>query len=363
MALICRRNDSADLQPSSGLKVFNPEVLSFSDYYPFGQLVPNRHGSSTAYRYGFNGMELDNELKGEGNSYDFGARMLDPRIGRWFARDPMEAKYPNMSSYAYAINNPIVFIDVDGRDVGITVTAKVVGTTKINLYSAGEIKKDSSLKGITQVVPVYEVVIKNESGSTATFYFTRDSFRGSTKDKTIKEVTFDVKNDGDTFSGKIKSRWKGVDNVLELRNPNDINDQTISGMKAGVEAERTAIQIHVKGASDGCLLAVGYDQFESIEEGVKIDKTNLGSNSKISQANFMNKVKEFLKEDKLNGKGQDIDVSFNKSGLGVQIKESFENIFKDILTNKFSKSELRNVNKTAIEAGRDLKKNKNKSGD
>ena len=73
---------NTDAVPSSGLKVFNAEVLSYSDYYPFGALVPNRQGSSTAYRYGFNGKEMDNELKGEGNSYDFGARMYDPRIGR-----------------------------------------------------------------------------------------------------------------------------------------------------------------------------------------------------------------------------------------------------------------------------------------
>ncbi|WP_317044843.1 RHS repeat domain-containing protein, partial [Flavobacterium columnare] len=61
-------------------------------YYPFGSLIPNRHGASNQYRYGFNGKEKDDELKGEGNSYDFGARLLDPRIGRWFSPDPMEKK-------------------------------------------------------------------------------------------------------------------------------------------------------------------------------------------------------------------------------------------------------------------------------
>ena len=36
---------NTDDVPSSGLKVFNPEVLSYSDYDPFGSLVPNRHSS------------------------------------------------------------------------------------------------------------------------------------------------------------------------------------------------------------------------------------------------------------------------------------------------------------------------------
>ena len=65
-------------------------------------LVPNRHGSSNSYRYGFQGQEKDNEIKGEGNSYDFGARMLDPRVGRWFAKDPNAKDYPYMSTYAYS---------------------------------------------------------------------------------------------------------------------------------------------------------------------------------------------------------------------------------------------------------------------
>lgn len=201
--------------------------------------------------------------------------MYDSRIGRWFARDPLEAKYPNLSGYTFALNNPLVFIDPDGRDVEITVTAKKVGTTKINLYSSSEIKKDASLKNKTLVVPVYEVIIKNESGSTATFYFTRDAFRGNPKDGTVKEVTFNVVNNKDSFLGKIKSRWKGKNNVLELRDENDLKNQTVHGMKADEAADRTAIQFHVKGASDGCLLDVGSGQFESVEEGIEIDKTDL----------------------------------------------------------------------------------------
>src|SRR5690606_36422730 len=49
------------------------------------------------YRYGFNGMEKDNEVKGKGNSYDFGARMYDSRLGRWLSIDPLTGKYPNLS--------------------------------------------------------------------------------------------------------------------------------------------------------------------------------------------------------------------------------------------------------------------------
>ncbi|MEP4780045.1 MAG: 3-coathanger stack domain-containing protein, partial [Algibacter sp.] len=54
---------------------FTADVLTFNDYYPFGSLLPNRHGSTDDYRYGFQGQEMDNEVKGEGNSINFKFRM------------------------------------------------------------------------------------------------------------------------------------------------------------------------------------------------------------------------------------------------------------------------------------------------
>ncbi len=78
-----------------------------------------RHFSSsehTGYRFGFNGMEKDDEVKGNGNSLDFGARIYDPRIGRWLSTDPLQAKYPSLSPYNISFNNPIQYMDPDGRD-------------------------------------------------------------------------------------------------------------------------------------------------------------------------------------------------------------------------------------------------------
>ena len=80
-------------------------------------LLNNRHGSvdSDAYRYGFQGQERDDEVKGSGNSYDFGARMYDPRLMRWFAPDPLEGQFPMYSTYSFALNNPIIFVDPSGK--------------------------------------------------------------------------------------------------------------------------------------------------------------------------------------------------------------------------------------------------------
>ena len=79
-------------------------------------LVPNRHKAvDDGYRYGFQGQEKDDEIKGEGNSYDYGDRMYDPRIGRWFKIDIQASQMPQVSPYAFALNNPVYLIDEDGE--------------------------------------------------------------------------------------------------------------------------------------------------------------------------------------------------------------------------------------------------------
>ncbi len=86
--------------------------------YPFGMLVPNRHGSSNSYRYGFQGQEKDDELKGEGNSLNYTFRMHDPRVGRFFAVDPLFKEFAWSSPYSFSENMPIHLIEIDGLKPG-----------------------------------------------------------------------------------------------------------------------------------------------------------------------------------------------------------------------------------------------------
>ncbi|MFC4230253.1 RHS repeat-associated core domain-containing protein [Parasediminibacterium paludis] len=73
--------------------------------------------TNTAYRYGFNGKEKDKDIYCEGNAYDFGERIEDPRLGRWLSLDPLMKNYPSLSPYNGFGNNPIIMKDPDGRDI------------------------------------------------------------------------------------------------------------------------------------------------------------------------------------------------------------------------------------------------------
>ncbi|MBI1837891.1 MAG: hypothetical protein HYR91_11570 [Flavobacteriia bacterium] len=66
------------------------------------------------YRFGYNGMEKDPEIKGEGNSYTTEFRQYDPRLGRWLSCDPKRHWFPSMSAYCFASNSPIAGKDDNG---------------------------------------------------------------------------------------------------------------------------------------------------------------------------------------------------------------------------------------------------------
>jgi RHS repeat-associated protein len=91
-------------------------IVSTADYSPFGVQLDGRTVSADSYRYGFQGQEKDDELKGEGNSVNYTFRMCDPRLGRFFAVDPLASKYPHNSPYAFSENRVIDGVELEGLE-------------------------------------------------------------------------------------------------------------------------------------------------------------------------------------------------------------------------------------------------------
>ena len=88
------------------------EVLEENNYYPFGLKHEgyNALAGNTNYNYKYNGKELQ-----ETGMYDYGARFYMPDIGRWGVVDPLAEASRRFTPYHYGNNNPIRFIDPDGR--------------------------------------------------------------------------------------------------------------------------------------------------------------------------------------------------------------------------------------------------------
>ena len=81
------------------------------------QMPGRKYAQANAkYRYGFNGKENDNEVKGEGNQLDYGMRIYDPRLGKFLSVDPLTKDFPELTPYQFASNRPIEGIDQDGLE-------------------------------------------------------------------------------------------------------------------------------------------------------------------------------------------------------------------------------------------------------
>jgi RHS repeat-associated protein len=103
---------NASYQPGN----YRPDLLTANNYYPFGMQQPGRVYNSGKYRYGFNGKEMDNDVKGTGVVYDYGFRIYDARIAKFLSVDPLTNKYPELTPYQFASNSPIEGIDLDGLE-------------------------------------------------------------------------------------------------------------------------------------------------------------------------------------------------------------------------------------------------------
>jgi RHS repeat-associated protein len=94
--------------------VLKGTILEENHYYPFGLTLSQgttTPGEKNEYRY--NGKELQSDFGL--NWYNYGARQYDMQTGRWLGIDPMADKYYSISPIGYVANNPVKYIDPDGR--------------------------------------------------------------------------------------------------------------------------------------------------------------------------------------------------------------------------------------------------------
>ena len=159
--------------------------------------------------------------------YDYGARMYMPDLGRWGVVDPLAEKHPDISPYAYAANNPVRYIDPDGRDI----VPYFVNNIKV--------RRDSRGKWSHEGVKMF----------TTKGYFSKDmdiAMKKFVKSETAQDFLRQYMKKGQSFYGiKATEDGKLSDqnlNIYDIRNNNKVNTEyswVMNGGDGGNIAEGT----------------------------------------------------------------------------------------------------------------------------
>ena len=188
--------------------VFKADLVSTTDYYAFGMVMSDRSYNTEGYRFGFNGKENDNEVKGTGNQQDYGMRIYDARLGRFLSVDPLMRKYPEISPYAFSINSPLMFKDADGRDAIVSIKRDEKGggtiTISTTVYVIGKVTEENVEGMNNKSLEIYGKGGKytDKDGNNWTIkidvsYKQAEGFENSFEFFTNKEATKDFKYGGD----------------------------------------------------------------------------------------------------------------------------------------------------------------------
>ncbi|HET6243845.1 MAG: RHS repeat-associated core domain-containing protein [Bacteroidetes bacterium] len=184
------------------------------------------------YRYGFNGQEKDDEIKGSGNSYDFLFRIYDPRIGRFLSTDPLELEYPWNSPYAFAENRVIDGIDLEGKEWENFMSGfKNPGELKVKLPNAETAQRQS-----------YSVTVTNSKMSFSDF---KKNFKNAPQDYlTNSKAEFNAPVDGE---GKPSQFKVGSYIKIDIAGPMNNSYVKVKALEEGKDGSLSATFVTMEG--------------------------------------------------------------------------------------------------------------------
>ena len=194
------------LGSSSYITNLSGEINQHMEYLPFGELLVEEHLNSYNSPFKFNAKEFDAET---GNYY-YGARYYDPKWSLWLSVDPFFAKYPTLSPYAYVANNPIKYIDPNGKEIVIR------GSDGKTITYSQSMNYDGNDKFIGEVVNQLNNIYSVEQGGKVLDYMVSDN-----QVFTITNETINV----ESAVGVVPDNSAGT---LKLGNTEEIGINTLS---------------------------------------------------------------------------------------------------------------------------------------
>ena len=181
-------------------------ITQFDAYLPYGELLVDEHSSTEEMPYKFNGKELDQET----GLYYYGARYMNPRTSLWYGVDPLAEKYPSVGGYVYCVENPIKYLDTDGRRIVIHYQDKN-GNQRTYIFMGYRGKKSIYIPNVQFVkdfVAAYNYNARNGGGENTILAATSDKYEIHLYDgdSTIDGDMPDTENFG--RDGKNIVRWQ-----------------------------------------------------------------------------------------------------------------------------------------------------------
>jgi len=272
------------LGSSSYITNLDGEINQHLEYLPFGETLVDEHLNSYNSPYKFNAKELDPET---GNYY-YGARYYNPKWSLWLGVDEYYFKYPSLSPYIYTANNPINYVDPDGRKiVPWKKERSFLGfswTTYPGLASdyGSDVKFDRAYSSLNSSSSLFSSSISRLENSDRTYRFrteykTSGSYskhRGSfdPSNQTIN-FTIDLKNDR-TFAGNHSTVFEEVIHAAQYDYYSDCGIVPTS-IQYELEAKLAKNIEGVDGLSRYETMNIDTGIFENIRNGVQLSNDQL----------------------------------------------------------------------------------------
>jgi len=290
------------------------EAKQTNDYYPFGlQIAHNILGSDNLLKY--NGKELQ-EFSINGTKldwYDYGARFYDPALGRWHVLDPLADSYYPLSPYSYVANNPLIFVDPDGKKIRLSGSFSEKVQTVKDLFMISFTQQGKGIvKALRQSQTIYEIGAASSvrsSGFTSIDY----TWNFSGKSKIDYYQKGDTKVDGANtpsyvaLGHELKHAYDDEFGVINGQTGQTISDEPGSLKKNEKSAVRFANYLRlVYGTGKMRTKYMGQDLFETGEmraldpKGEKIDPNSFsfeveeGSEDDQDNSNSINLIIQFM---------------------------------------------------------------------
>ena len=174
-----------------------------------------------AYRYGFNGKTNDNEAYNvEGSFQDYGMRMYDTRLARFISVDPLYRKYPELSTYQFASNGPIMNIDIEGLE-SAPKTRSLTDKEVKSMLAEGD--------GLNKILLIFK--LKLESQTTILVATGDQILKQAQNNKKLSKQTGELKKINNIYVSK---------GMLQINLKSGIDDITIKGEKADINIKNGA---------------------------------------------------------------------------------------------------------------------------